>query len=109
MLGQIISLVLAIVVGGIFMYVSAYLTFKAKSLEENVNKDQKTAIGKIGKAYTQFQKRSHGKIEIEINGQLTITNAFNDSDKEIKAFEAIKVTNFVQDTLYIEKFEEENK
>ena len=105
-LNHFVSIVLALIVGGIFMYVNTFLMFKVKSLETSVNKDKKTAIGKTGKAYTHFNGRGYGKIEIEISGQLTIVNAFNDGDKEIKAFEPIKVTNFVEDVLYVQKIEE---
>ena len=40
---------------------------------------------------TGYDDVVYGHIEIEINGQLSIENAFNDSDEEIKAFEMVKV------------------
>lgn len=108
-LNIIISVILALIVGAIFMWVNTFLMFKVRSLESSVNKDKKSAIGNTGKAYTHFDKRGYGKIEVEISGQLTVVNAFNDSDKEIKSFEPIIITNFVQDVLYVKKIDEDKK
>lgn len=90
-------------VGLAFMLGTAYLMFLAKKLEKNVKKDKTKAIGHTGKAYTSFAPHANGQIEIEINGQLSIENAHNDSDEEIKSFEVVKVTKFRDDLLYITK------
>ena len=57
----------------------------------------------MGKAYTSFAPRSMGQIEIEINGQLSVVNAMNDTDEQINSFDVIKVTKVVDDMLYVVK------
>ena len=96
-------LTIAILVGLVFMALTSGLFFWAKKLEKVVKKDKNTAINKTGKAYTNFGPGGNGQIEIDINGQLTVSEAINDSDEEIKAFENIKVKKVEDDKFYIEK------
>ena len=100
---QIISLLSAIGVGLIFMFGTALLMFSVRKLEKNVKKDKKTAIGKIGKAYTNFAPKGNGQIEININEQLTVVDALNTTDEEIKAFENVKVLKVENEVMYVEK------
>ena len=74
-----------------------------KKLEKTVVKDKTTALNKIGKAYTDFAPKGQGRIEIEINGQLTVAEAINNTEDEIKSFDAIKVVKVENELLYIEK------
>ena len=104
-LTQLVSFVVAFIVGFIFMFVTAYLMFMVKKLEKNVKKDKTTALDKVGKAYTAFEPRSKGQIEIDINGQLTIAEAINATEEHINSFEVIKVVKVLDDILYIEKLE----
>ena len=90
-------------VGLIFMLGTAYLMMLVKKLEKTVKKDKTTAIDKVGKAYTDFAPNGQGRIEIEVNGQLTVAEAINNTDTEIKSFEAVKVVKVENDLLYIEK------
>lgn len=96
-------LTVAILVGLLFMAITAGLFFWAKKLEKTVKKDKTTALNKTGKAYTNFEPRGNGQIEIEINGQLTVSDAVNASDEEIKAFDVIKVEKVEDDKFYIVK------
>ena len=100
---QIITLLCAIGVGLIFMFATAFLMFSVKKLEKNVKKDKKTALNKIGKAYSNFEPKGHGQIEIEINGQLTVAEAVNNTEEEIKSFDAVKIIRVENELLYIEK------
>ena len=100
---HIVNILSAFSVGLIFMFTTAFLMFLTKKLEKNIKKDKTEAINRTGKAYTNFAPNSNGQIEIEINGQLSIENAFNDSDEEIKAFEMVKVTKVADNLLYISK------
>ena len=100
---QILTLLCAIIVGLVFMFATAFLMFSVKKLEKEIHKDKTTAIGKIGKAYTDFVPKGHGRIEIEISGQLTVTDAVNNSEEEIKSFEPVKVIKVENELLYIEK------
>jgi len=96
----------AIGVGFAFMFISAFLMFNVKKLEKNVKKDKATAIGKTGKAYTNFEEQGNGKVEIEISGQLTVAEARNVSDLKIKSFDVVEVVGIKDNILEIVKFEE---
>ena len=96
-------LTIAILVGLAFMLITSSLFFMVKKLEKNVKKDKTTALNRTGKAYTDFAPKGNGQIEIEINGQLTVSEAINESDEEIKAFENIKVNKIEDDKFYIVK------
>lgn len=102
-LSQLITLLCAIGVGLIFMFITAFLMFSVRKLEKNVKKDKTTALEKIGKAYTDFAPKGQGRVEIEINEQLTVADAVNNTEEEIKAFDAIKVVKVENELLYIEK------
>lgn len=100
---QILTLLSAIGVGIVFMFATAFLMFSVRKLEKNVKKDKVTAVGKIGKAYSDFAPKSHGQVEIEISEQLTVAEAVNDTEEEIKAFDAVRVVKVENELLYIEK------
>jgi membrane protein implicated in regulation of membrane protease activity len=100
---QLTTLIASIIVGLMFLVMSAGLMFAVKHLEKKVVKDKTTALNKIGQAYINFAPKSKGQIEIEINGQLSVVDAMNNSDEEIKAFEEVKVVKIENDTLYVEK------
>ena len=102
-LGQLETFGSAFGVGLIFMLATAYLMTLVKKLEKTVVKDKTTALDKIGKAYTDFAPKGQGRIEIEINGQLTVAEAINNTEDEIKSFDAIKVVKVENEILYIEK------
>lgn len=44
-----------------------------------------------------------GQVEIEINGQLSVVNASNNTEEQINAFDLIRVVRVSDDLLYIEK------
>jgi len=100
---QVTTFISSFVVGFIFMAASAGLMFLAKKLEKNVKKDKTTALNKTGKAYTNFEPHSQGQVEVEINGQLSVVNAMNDTDEKINSFDAVKVVKVIDDILYVEK------
>ena len=101
--GQIVSLLSAVGIGLVFMIGTALLMFSVKKLEKSVKKDKTTAIGKIGKAYTNFDPKGNGQIEIAVNEQLTVADAVNTTDETINAFDNVKVIKVENDILYIEK------
>ncbi len=94
---------IAIVFGLILMTISAYLMFCVRKLNKRVVKDYTKAIGCVGKAYTKFEPKGIGQIEIEINKQLSIEEAENVSDEIIEAFSPVKVIRYENNKLYIEK------
>lgn len=97
------SLGCAFGVGIVFMLGTAWLMAQVKKLEKTVKKDKATAVDKIGKAYTDFAPKGQGRVEVEINGQLTVAEAMNNTEEEIKSFDAIKVVKVENELLYIEK------
>lgn len=97
------SVVISIIVGILFMLGTALLMFAVKKLEKNVKKDKSTAINKVGRAYTSFNPMGLGQIEIEINGQLSVVEASNNTDESINAFDLVRVVKVNDDLLYIEK------
>lgn len=101
--GQLRNFLIAFAVGLVFMFVTAFLMFAVKKLEKNVKKDKAATIEKVGKAYTNFEPRANGQIEIEINGQLSVVNANNNTDESINSFDMVRVVKVVDDVLYIEK------
>lgn len=102
-LGQFWSLIGAIVIGIIFMHITARLMFSVKKLEKTVKKDKTTTVGKYGKAYSNFEPKGQGQIEIIYNGQLMVEDAINMTDEKIKSFEKVKVVKVENDIMYIEK------
>ena len=102
-LSQLTALLSALGVGLLFMFGSAWLMLWARKLEKTVKKDKNTAVGKIGKAYTNFAPKSQGQVEIEINGQLTVAQAVNNTEEPINAFDAVKVIKVEKELLYIVK------
>ncbi len=100
---QFWTLVCAIVTGIVFMHITARLMFSVKKLEKTVKKDKNTAVGKMGKAYSNFEPKGQGQIEIIYNGQLMIEDAVNMMDEKIKSFDKIKVVKVENDLMYIEK------
>lgn len=96
-----IALIVALGVGLIFMYMSAYLMFCVKKLSKTVKLDLTELLNKTGRTYTAFEPNSKGQIEIDFNNKLSVLDAFNMTDKEIKAFTAIKVKKIEDNKIYI--------
>ena len=99
----LMSLIIAVTTGIIFMFTSAYLMFCVKKLDKKIKVNLENYIGKTGRAYTRFNPKSEGQIEIEINKQLKVINAINNSEEEIKSFEQIKIDKVEGNIIYITK------
>ena len=89
--------------GLILMFLSSYLMLAIKKLNKNIRKDYKACIGKEAKTYTAFKAQGEGQIEVVINGKLSVEKAKNISDNEIDAFTQITITDYKDNTFYIEK------
>lgn len=98
-----LTLMISVLFGFLMMFLSAYLMASIKKLNKNIIKDISGCVGKIGKSYTNFAPKAEGQVEIEVNGQLAIENAINNTDKEIKSFTPIKVVKYENNKLYIEE------
>jgi len=100
---QLYNFSTAFCVGFIFMFINACLMFLVRKLEKNVKKDKNSALNHVGRAYTSFEPGAIGQVEMEINGQLSVVNAMNNSEDVINSFDLVKVVKVVEDLLYIEK------
>ena len=100
-LGAIISFITAFVFGLIFMFLSAYLMFLIKKLDKKAKINLEDFVGTVGRAYTAFKPQSGGQIEITINDQLSVVNAFNMTDEEIHAFMPVKIEKVEDNKIYI--------
>jgi len=97
------AILISLVVGFAMMYFSAWVMCCVKKLNHRVKKDYSKCVGLKGRSYTSFAPHSKGQIEINFNDQLSIQDAINDTDNEIKSFTNIKVTKYENGTLYIEQ------
>lgn len=102
-LNQIVSLLIAIVMGLIFMTFAAYLMFSIRKLAKKVIVDYNELVNKTGKAYTSFEPQGEGKIEIILNEKLTILETINLSEEKIEAFSEIKVEKVENNKIYISR------
>ena len=96
------SALVAAICGFLMMILSAYLMFCLKKLGKTVTRDYSECVGKMAKAYTSFAPNGSGQVEIDFNGQLSIENAINTTDREIKSFSEVKVVKFEDNKLFIE-------
>jgi len=95
------SLVVAIITGGFFMLVSAYLFRMTRKLNKTIKVDLKELEGKPAKAYTSFAPKGKGQIEVTLNKKLTILDAKNNTDSQIDSFATVKVQKVEDDIIYI--------
>lgn len=101
--GTKVSIAIAVFTGLFFMWFSAYLMFNIKKLNKKIVVDINELVGKIGKAYTSFEPKSEGKIEITLNNKLSILDATNLSEEKINSFSEIKVEKIEDKKIYIVK------
>lgn len=93
----------AIAFGLCLMFLSAYLMYLVKKLNKKIVTNYSECIGKIAKTYTAFSSKGNGQIEININNKLSIENAINISDESFPAFQEVKITDYQNNTFYIDK------
>ena len=98
-----LSIVIAVLTGLFFMWLSAYIMFNIKKLNIKIVVDINELAGKTGKAYSAFEPNAEGKIEIILNNKLSILDAINLSEEKIDAFSEIKVEKIEDKKIYIVK------
>ena len=98
-----LSIVIAVLTGLFFMWLSAYIMFNIKKLNKKIVVDINELAGKTGKAYSAFEPNAEGKIEIILNNKLSILDAINLSEEKIDAFSEIKVEKIEDKKIYIVK------
>jgi len=99
----VVVFITAILTGAVFMAVSAYLMSLTKKLNKIVKVDLNELQGSVAKAYTSFAPQGFGQIEVVLNGKLSVIDAKNLSDAEIKSFSSVKVSKIEQNIVYIEQ------
>ena len=92
-----------LLVGIVFMFLTAYLMFLVKKLNKRVVKNYSSCIGQTAKTYTEFKANGSGQIEVSVEGKLSIENAVNISDDNIKSFQEVKITDYKDNTYFIDK------
>ncbi|MDR3038025.1 MAG: hypothetical protein LBV21_01860 [Candidatus Adiutrix sp.] len=102
-LGLGLSTALAVLVGGLYMFLASFLMVQVRKLNRSPKQDYNDALNRTGQAYTNFAPGSPGQVRIEINGKLKVTNALNTSGEAIRAFERIKVVRVENNMLHIQK------
>jgi len=100
-----LTILIALIIGFAFMYMSAFLMYSIKKLNKTIKVDLNELNGKHGKAYTSIEPKAEGQIEIILNNKLSILNAINISDEKINSFEQIKVEKIENNQIYITKGE----
>lgn len=100
-----LSLAIGILVGLIFMVLTAYLMYAIKKLNKNIKVDLTTLVNTTGKAYINIEPHHEGQIEIDLNQRLSILDATNISDERINAFDPIKVVKVENNKIYVVKGE----
>lgn len=98
-----VSLVIAVLVGLFFMFVSAYLMRLTKKLNKIVKVDYNDLKGQVAKTYTAFAPNGKGQIQVALNKRLSIMEATNASDEKLPAFTDVTVTKVEQNIIYIIK------
>ena len=101
--GGKIAVLAAVAVGLLFMYLSAYLMFCVKKLNKTVKVDINELSGKTGRTYSAFLPNAKGQIERDFNGRLSVLDAYNLTNEEIKAFTIVKVEKIEDNKIYIIK------
>ena len=87
------------------MFVFAFLFAQIRKLEFVPKNDLNELANKTGKAYTRFNPKGNGQIQIEFNSKLATLDAINNSEAEINSFEQIKVVKVENSIIYIEKIQ----
>jgi hypothetical protein len=91
-LDSLATLGTAVGVGFIFLVMSAFLTFKIKSLNHVPKINLKDAQGKTGRTYTTIpaQGEGVGQVEVTVGGKQQILQAMSSGSK-IESFTAVKI------------------
>jgi len=97
-----LTLIFSVLFGLVLMSLSAYLMYCIKKLNKTIKKDKSACVGQMAKTYTNFAPNGIGQIEVDIEGQLTIENAINTTESELKAFSQVKILKYENNTFYVE-------
>ena len=66
-------------------------------MESSGNIDMNNAIGKTGRVYLALRKSEMGRVEIIVQGKLTVYDAVSENKEEIEMGEQVKVVRLIND------------
>lgn len=98
-----IAVLISVISGILGMLLFTWLVTLLKKLEHTPKASLDELKDRIGKAYTHFDPKGSGKIQIEFNSRLDTIDAVNESEEYIEAFKQIKVTKIENGVVYIVK------
>lgn len=75
----------------------------AGSLQSSGNIDLQNAVGQEGRVYLTIRNGQTGKVQIAVQGRLSILNAMTEGPDELKTGQGVRVVRVVADTLVVEK------
>ena len=92
-LSPLLTAILSILVGIVFMIISMSLFFLVSKMQRNGTVQLKNAIGKIGEVYIPIpaNRKNYGKIMIVIQGTLSEVEAITDEYTDIKTGTQVEV------------------
>lgn len=82
---------ISVLAGSALLFLSVWTMSLVKKLNFTPKVDLNNAIGHVGTAYIRMNPRGIGKVRLELNGKISIFNAKNATNQEIKAFDAVKI------------------
>lgn len=97
------AVLISVISGILGMLLFTWLVTLLKKLEHTPKASLDELKDRIGKAYTHFDPKGNGKIQIEFNSRLDTIDAVNESEEYIEAFKQIKVTKIENGVVYIVK------
>ncbi len=98
-----IAVLISVISGVLGMALFSFLVSLLKKLEHAPKVSLEELKDRVGKAYTHFDPKGSGKIQIEFNSRLDTIDAVNESEEYIEAFKPIKVTKVENSVVYIVK------
>jgi membrane protein implicated in regulation of membrane protease activity len=107
-LSVLASLLIAIIVGIIFVLVVFYLMKGIYSLSEAGNIDLRNAVGQSGTVYLPIPARGHGtgQIQVVVQGRLRELPAVTDEDQPLPSGTHVRVVNIMgESTMLVRKVE----
>lgn len=111
-----IAMVVAVMVGGLFMAVVLFLMRVLYGLRTSGNIDYQNAVGSVGTVYMAVppNQSGPGQVELRVQGRVRFVEAFTESDKKLATNTRVKVTGMIDpvtllvEPLHISKPEEKD-
>jgi membrane protein implicated in regulation of membrane protease activity len=98
-----LSIGIASAVGLLFMYFIAKMFSLFHSLQSSGTIDLQNAVGKIARVYLTIKSDGRGKIEVELQGHLSICDAITRGGEDIPTDAKVKVIEVLNDTMIVER------